>query len=206
MGHRTLQYGLAIGLLLACGCARNRERERGHAQLAPRPGVRATPAREIEPKAEPDRPAPSASASDAPRPVAAPLSSWNAIVCETTLGAVQRELSDSGFPAGPPDGLWGLRSESAARALQNQRSIPETGLPDRLTLRSLFAGEESVVIQRVRGEERPTRAAPSAADIAGPFGAGLAAGLLAAIALLNGWAPTRNGRTPREGPAPPGEV
>lgn len=51
--------------------------------------------------------------------------------------AIQTLLNAGGFNAGAPDGKWGPASQKAMRAYQASVGLPETGAPDRATLRSL---------------------------------------------------------------------
>lgn len=46
-------------------------------------------------------------------------------------------LNAGGFPAGTPDGQWGGGSKKAMTALQPANGLPETGAPDRETLRKM---------------------------------------------------------------------
>ena len=49
--------------------------------------------------------------------------------------AIQTMLNAGGYNAGAPDGQWGNRSKEAMKAFQAASDLPETGAPDRETLR-----------------------------------------------------------------------
>ncbi|MEP4959778.1 MAG: peptidoglycan-binding domain-containing protein [Roseobacter sp.] len=51
--------------------------------------------------------------------------------------AIQTMLNAGGYPAGNPDGQWGAGSKRAMKAFQAENGLPETGAPDRETLRAM---------------------------------------------------------------------
>ncbi|MFU1479012.1 peptidoglycan-binding domain-containing protein [Roseovarius sp. C7] len=53
---------------------------------------------------------------------------------------IQRLLNKAGFNAGTPDGQWGPGSRRAMRAFQADKSLPQTGAPDRASLDALGFG------------------------------------------------------------------
>lgn len=55
--------------------------------------------------------------------------------------AIQTLLNAGGFDTGTPDGQWGAGSKEAMKAFQKSVGVPETGAPDRATLKKLgFSG------------------------------------------------------------------
>ncbi len=54
---------------------------------------------------------------------------------------VQTLLNIAGFDAGPADGIWGPRSQSAMRQYQVSAGLPQSGFPDREVLRLLGLDE-----------------------------------------------------------------
>jgi hypothetical protein len=51
--------------------------------------------------------------------------------------SIQTMLNAAGFDAGTPDGVWGSGSSSAMRTYQAAEGLPETGAPDRATLKHM---------------------------------------------------------------------
>ena len=176
----ALPWGLAVCCVFLAGCPgkRKSERDAGPTVTAlPRP----TPFPVLRPPETLERPGRA--------PVAAEISpahdAWEKNVWAVALGGIQRELAEDGYPTGVADGTWGPQTESALREFQRDRELPATGLPDRMTLGRLFAGEdEPEVIQRVRGREPEVPAARTFPGAAGAFGGGLGIGLLLAAVLL----------------------
>src|SRR3546814_4815604 len=55
------------------------------------------------------------------------------------IAAIQRRLNESGFDAGPADGLAGPRTREALRSYQRRMNLPVTGRFDEAVTRHLFA-------------------------------------------------------------------
>lgn len=51
--------------------------------------------------------------------------------------SIQAMLNSAGFEAGTPDGQWGPNSADAMKAFQASVGLPETGAPDRATLKEM---------------------------------------------------------------------
>ena len=62
-----------------------------------------------------------------------------AVSYEDTVFEAQKKLSELGYDAGKPDGIWGRKTKEAVKSFQTDNGLPATGQLDGLTLFRLKA-------------------------------------------------------------------
>ncbi|TCU13741.1 TerB N-terminal domain-containing protein [Rhizobium sullae] len=86
---------------------------------------------------------------------------------------IQQALSDSGFPPGTIDGVWGRKSINALKAFQKSRGLAATGVVDEMVIKELFPLDS--VIEQLKARTPPinqdaevlSKTPPTASDIPG---------------------------------------
>lgn len=90
---------------------------------------------------------------------------------QDTVRKVQQKLNDEGFRAGPVDGIWGPKTQSAVKNFQEKKGIEATGQLDEKTLAELDVEAQPMTGAAGEGAQEGAGPATGAVEQPGQEGA-----------------------------------